>query len=65
MTDELRTLLRRLERAMTRMDAAQRELVERHALERDPDLQPALPALVGVIRNAKEVRLPLRRDGVS
>ncbi len=66
MTDEqLRALLGRLEKVMPRMTPAQRELVERHVFERDPDLQPALPALVGVIRNAKRIRLPLHRDSVS
>jgi len=38
------------------MNAAQRELVARHVVERDPDLAPALPALVAAIRNAKRIR---------
>jgi hypothetical protein len=62
---QLRTLLQRLERAMPRMNAAQRERVERHVLERDPDLVPALPSLVATIQNAKRIRMPLRRDSVS
>ncbi|MEK6225790.1 MAG: hypothetical protein AABM40_05770 [Chloroflexota bacterium] len=66
MSDEqLRTLLDRLERAMPKMNPAQRERVERHVLERDPDLEPALPGLVATIQNAKRIRLPLRRDSVT
>jgi hypothetical protein len=63
--DQLRSLLERLERTMPRMTPAQRELVARHVLERDPDLAPALPVLVTTIRNAKRLGLPLRRDGVT
>lgn len=62
--DQVRSLLTRLERAMPKLNPAQRERVERHVLERDPDLQPALPGLVAMIRNAKRIRLPLRRDSV-
>lgn len=50
---------------MTKMDSAQRERVERHVLERDPDLEPALPGLVATIQTAKRIRLPLRRDSVT
>jgi hypothetical protein len=50
---------------MPKMTPAQRERVERHVLERDPDLAPALPTIVAVIQNAKRIRMPLRRDGVG
>jgi hypothetical protein len=63
--DQVRALLERLERVMPRMTPAQRERVERHVLERDPDLMPALPGLVATIQNAKRIRMPLRRDSVG
>lgn len=62
---QLRFLLERIARAMAKMNAAQRELVARHVLERDPDLAAAAPALIATIRNAKRVGLPLRRDSVT
>ena len=47
MTDlQLRALLDRIAHAMAKMTGAQRELVARHVLGSDPDLAPALPALV-------------------
>ncbi len=63
--DQMRALLERLGRAMTKMDSGQRELVARRVLEGDPDLAPALPGLVATIRNTKAIRLPLRRDSVG
>ena len=62
---QLRSLLDRIARAMAKMTAAQRELVARHVLGSDPDLAPALPALVAAIRTAKRVQLPIRRDSVG
>jgi len=53
---QVRALLDRIARAMAKMTAAQRELVVRRILERDPDLEPALPTLISTIHNTKRMR---------
>ncbi|MDQ2913627.1 MAG: hypothetical protein M3T56_10260 [Chloroflexota bacterium] len=63
--DQVRALLERLGRAMTRMDSSQRERLARRVLEGDPDLASAVPTLIAMIRNTKRLRLPLHRDGVG